>query len=103
MVLTVHYQLATTGHEAHARKLVQPLRQAALDLPFQPVGGIGAQSAILAGFLGALKDAMGQAPSTGPLEAPITGYPNFEHLAAEGQRLLPEQLQRMLKTSVERQ
>jgi hypothetical protein len=25
------------------------------------------------------------------------GYPNFEHLEAEGQRLLPEQLKTMLK------
>jgi hypothetical protein len=34
MGLTIHYQLATTGDEALARKLVQQLRQAALDLPF---------------------------------------------------------------------
>lgn len=87
----------------HARKLVQPLRQATLDLPFQPVGEMGTQSAMLAGFLGALKDAMGQAPNAGTFEAPITGYPNFEHLAAEGHRLLPEQLQRMLQTFFERQ
>jgi hypothetical protein len=40
MGLTIHYQLATTGDEAHARKLVQQLRQAALDLPFQQVGEI---------------------------------------------------------------
>ena len=40
MGLTIHYQLATTGDEAHARKLVQQLRQAALDLPFQHVGEI---------------------------------------------------------------
>jgi hypothetical protein len=33
MGLTIHYQLAATGDEAHSRKLVQPLRQAALDLP----------------------------------------------------------------------
>jgi hypothetical protein len=32
MGLTIHYELATTtGDEAHARKLVQQLRQAALD------------------------------------------------------------------------
>ena len=31
------------------------------------------------------------------VEAPIAGYPNFEHLEAEGQRLLPEQLKTMLK------
>jgi hypothetical protein len=31
------------------------------------------------------------------VEAPITGYPNFEHLEAEGQRLLPEQLKEVLK------
>jgi hypothetical protein len=40
-------------------------------------------------------------PATGsarkPLEAPIAGYPNFEHLEAEGQRLLPEQLKAVLK------
>ena len=40
MGLTIHYQLATTGDEAHARKLVRQLRQAALDLPFQHVGEI---------------------------------------------------------------
>jgi hypothetical protein len=38
--LTIHYRLATTGDDAHARKLVQQLRQAALDLPFQHVGEI---------------------------------------------------------------
>ena len=58
---------------------------------------IGDQSAMLAGFLGALKDAMGQAPGAGTVEAPIAAYPNFEHLEAEGQRLLPEQLKAMLK------
>jgi len=58
---------------------------------------IGEQSAMLAGFLGALKDAMGQAPGAGTVEAPIAAYPNFEHLEAEGQRLLPEQLKTMLK------
>jgi len=31
------------------------------------------------------------------LEAPIAGYPNFEHLEAEGQRLLPEQLKPALR------
>ena len=40
MGLTIHYQLATTGDEAHARKLMQQLRQAALDLPLQCVGEI---------------------------------------------------------------
>ena len=40
MGLTIHYQLTTTGDEAHARKLVQQLRQAALDLPLQHVGEI---------------------------------------------------------------
>ena len=59
---------------------------------------IGDQSAMLAGFLGALKDAMGQAPGgAGAIEAPIAAYPSFEHLEAEGQRLLPEQLKTMLK------
>ena len=59
---------------------------------------IGDQSAMLAGFLGALKDAMGKAPGGAEtVEAPIAGYPNFEHLEAEGQRLLPEQLKTMLK------
>ena len=39
MGLTIHYELATTtGDEANARKLVQQLRQAALDPPFQHVG-----------------------------------------------------------------
>jgi hypothetical protein len=59
---------------------------------------VGDQSAMLAGFLGVLKDAMGQAPGgAGAVEAPIAAYPNFEHLEAEGQRLLPEQLKTMLK------
>jgi hypothetical protein len=40
MGLTIHYQLATTGDQEHARKLVQQLRQAALDLPFEHVGEI---------------------------------------------------------------
>jgi hypothetical protein len=53
---------------------------------------------MLAGFLGGLKDALGQtADGTGTVQAPIAGYPNFEHLEAEGQRLLPEQLKAMLK------
>jgi hypothetical protein len=58
---------------------------------------IGEQSAMLAGLLGALKDAMGHAPGGGTVEAPIAAYPNFEHLEAEGQRLMPEQLKAMLK------
>jgi hypothetical protein len=40
MGLTIHYHLAATGDEANARKLVQQLREAALDLPFQHVGEI---------------------------------------------------------------
>jgi hypothetical protein len=40
MGLTIHYQLAVTGDEAHARKLVEQLRQVALDLPFERVGEI---------------------------------------------------------------
>jgi hypothetical protein len=41
---------------------------------------------------------MGQAPGgSGTVEAPIAAYPNFEHLEAEGQRLLPEELKTMLK------
>ena len=40
---------------------------------------------------------MGQSPRAGTVEAPIAAYPNFEHLEAEGQRLLPEQLKTMLK------
>ena len=31
------------------------------------------------------------------LQGQNDGYPNFEHLEAEGQRLLPEQLKAMLK------
>jgi hypothetical protein len=59
---------------------------------------VGEQSAMLAAFLGALKDAMGQAPGgAGSVDAPIAAYPNFEHLEGEGQRLLPEQLKEMLK------
>jgi hypothetical protein len=40
---------------------------------------------------------MGQASGASAAEAPIAEYPNFEHLEAEGQRLLPEQLRTMLK------
>jgi len=40
MGLTIHYQLETTGDEADARKLVQQLREAALDLLFGPIGEI---------------------------------------------------------------
>jgi hypothetical protein len=59
---------------------------------------IDEQSAMLAGLLGGLKDAMGHAPGgAGGVEAPIAEYPNFEHLEAEGQRLMPEQLKTMLK------
>jgi hypothetical protein len=50
-----------------------------------------------AGFLGVLKDEMGQAPGVGTVEAPITAYPSFEHMEVEAQRLLPEQLKMMLK------
>jgi hypothetical protein len=31
------------------------------------------------------------------LQGQNDGYPNFEHLEAEGQRLLPEQLKEMLR------
>ena len=59
---------------------------------------IGEQSAMLASVFGALKDAVSQASDgAGMVKAPIAGYPNFEHLEAEGQRLLPEQLKTMLK------
>ena len=37
----------------------------------------------------------------GAVAAPIAGYPNFERLEAEGQRLLPEQLKMMLKALAE--
>ena len=58
---------------------------------------IGEQSAILDGFLGVLKDALGQASDgAGAVEAPIAAYPNFERLEAEGERLMPEQLKAML-------
>lgn len=43
---------------------------------------IGEQSAMLAGFLGVLKDAVGQAPGgTGTVEAPIAAYPHARLLA----------------------
>ncbi len=59
---------------------------------------IGEQNAMLAGIFGVLKDGGGQAPGgAGTVEAPIAEYPNFEHLEAEGQRLLPEQLKTVLK------
>ncbi len=40
MGLTIHYELATTGDEAHACKVIQQLHRAALDLPLQIVGEI---------------------------------------------------------------
>jgi len=40
MGLTIHYRLAATGDDEHARKLVGQLHQAALDLPFQHVGDL---------------------------------------------------------------
>ncbi len=40
MGLTIHYQLSATGDQDHARKFVQQLRQAALDLPLQRGGEI---------------------------------------------------------------
>jgi hypothetical protein len=40
MGLTIHYQLATTGDAAHARRVIQKLHLVALDLPFQRVGEI---------------------------------------------------------------
>jgi hypothetical protein len=59
---------------------------------------VGEQSAELAAFVGALREAVGQASDgASRLEAPIVRYPNFEHLEAEGQRLLPEQLKGMLR------
>jgi hypothetical protein len=62
---------------------------------------LGEQSAMLAGMLRVLKDAATRAPGgPGAVEAPIADYPNFEHLEAEGQRLLPEQLKTMLKALV---
>jgi hypothetical protein len=36
-------------------------------------------------------------PSAGIVEASIADYLNFEHLEAEGQRLMPEQLKTILK------
>jgi hypothetical protein len=59
---------------------------------------VGEQSAMLAGLFGVLKDAWGQAPGgEGTVEAPNAEYPNLEHLEAERQRLLPEQLKATLK------
>jgi len=59
---------------------------------------VGEQSASLAAFVGALREAVGQASDgASRLEAPIARYPNFEHLEAEGQKLLPEQLKAALK------
>jgi hypothetical protein len=59
---------------------------------------VGEQSATLASLFGALQEAVGQASDgAARLEAPIAGYPNFEHLEAEGERLLPEQLKAALK------
>ncbi len=59
---------------------------------------VGEQSAMLASLFGALKDTWGKASDgAGAVEAPIAAYPDFEHLEAAGQRLLPEQLKTMLK------
>ena len=40
MGLTIHYKLKAKGREAHARKLVEALHQAAHDLPFKEIGNI---------------------------------------------------------------
>jgi hypothetical protein len=58
---------------------------------------IDEQSAMLAGFLGVLKDEMCQTPGVGTEEEPIAAYPNLEHMEGEGQQLLPEQLKMILK------
>ncbi len=59
---------------------------------------IGQQSAMLAGFLGQLQDAFGEATGgAATIEAPIRDFPNFEHLEAQGQPLLPAHLPELLK------
>jgi len=40
MGLTIHYSLKARGNEAHARKLIQALRQTAQDLPFKELGEV---------------------------------------------------------------
>ena len=40
MGLTIHYSLHARGGDAQARRLIQALHQAALDLPFQQLGAI---------------------------------------------------------------
>ena len=63
MGLTIHYQLATTGDQAHARKLIPQLHQAALALPFQHVAKLSSFRATSA---------------TGAKASPaIAAYPNF--------------------------
>ena len=55
-------------------------------------------------FLGALKDAVGQASGGAAIvEAPVADYPTFGHPKAKGHRLLPEQLKAMLKALGQRQ
>lgn len=59
---------------------------------------IGEQSAMLASVFGVLKDALDHAQGGArSVQSPIAAYPNFEHLEAEGERLLPEQLKAMLR------
>jgi hypothetical protein len=40
MGLTIHYSLKARGSDAHARKLITTLHQAAQDLPFKELGGV---------------------------------------------------------------
>jgi len=40
MGLTIHYSLKARGGDAHARKLITALHQAAQDLPFKELGGV---------------------------------------------------------------
>jgi hypothetical protein len=107
MGLTIHYRLQSDRRgPAEARRLVEQLRQRALDLPFQAVGEIvevsgdsadidkverndpNAWLLIQAGQSierdGRLKDAFGDG-----LESEIVKFSNFEHLEARAEKKTP--------------
>jgi hypothetical protein len=47
---------------------------------------VGQWNAMIAGFVGRMKDLMGGSGGGSDVEAPITGYPDYEHLEADGRR-----------------
>ncbi len=110
MGLTIHYSMKFDADSPmRARQLIERLRQAAIDLPMAEVGEVrefllervhdegrywenrdakalaetaGAWNSQLAALVGQIKDGL----RGHIIAAPITEYPNFEHLEAEGRK-----------------